>query len=171
MPYNTTEKVKEYLERTKEHRAEVYKKYTKRKRKHLNKIKLEWKKNNMNKTKIYGERYRNKNREKIRERLKLYALKNPEKIKLHRLKCSLKKRYKLTLDQYNEMYSKQKSKCGICGIHESKITKKLNIDHNHRTGKARELLCQKCNVALSYFENFDSKPFLEYLNKHREKLN
>jgi hypothetical protein len=141
MPHNTVEKRKEYLLRTKD------------------------------KVKLRSERYRNKNREKIRERLKLYALKNPEKIKLHRLKCSLKKRYKLTLDQYNEMYRKQESKCGICGIHESKITKKLNIDHDHRTGKARELLCQKCNVALSYFENFDSTPFLEYLKKHREKLN
>ena len=123
------------------------------------------------KVKLRSERYRNKNREKIKERLRLFVLNNPDKIKLHRLKCSLKKRYKLTLDQYNEMYRKQESKCGICGIHESKITKKLNIDHNHKTGKARELLCQKCNVALSYFENFDSKPFLEYLNKHREKLN
>ena len=141
MPHNTVEKRKEYLLRTKD------------------------------KVKLRSERYRNKNREKIKERLRLFVLNNPEKIKLHRLKCSLKKRYKLTLDQYNEMYRKQESKCGICGIHESKITKKLNIDHNHKTGKARELLCQKCNVALSYFENFDSKPFLEYLNKHREKLN
>ena len=141
MPHNTVEKRKEYLLRTKD------------------------------KVKLRSERYRNKNREKIKERLRLFVLNNPDKIKLHRLKCSLKKRYKLTLDQYNEMYRKQESKCGICGIHESKITKKLNIDHNHKTGKARELLCQKCNVALSYFENFDSKPFLEYLNKHREKLN
>ena len=141
MPHNTVEKRKEYLLRTKD------------------------------KVKLRSERYRNKNREKIKERLRLFVLNNPDKIKLHRLKCSLKKRYKLTLDQYNEMYRKQESKCGICGIDESKITKKLNIDHNHKTGKARELLCQKCNVALSYFENFDSKPFLEYLNKHREKLN
>lgn len=141
MPYNTIEKRKEYILKTKD------------------------------KVKLRSERYRNKNREKIRERLKLYALKNPEKIKLAKLKQSLKKRYKITLDEYNEMYRKQENKCGICQIHESKLTKKLNIDHNHRTGKARELLCQKCNIALSYFENFDIKPFMEYLNKHKEKLN
>ena len=132
---------------------------------------FEYREKNREQLKLIAKRYREKNREKIKKRLKLFVLNNPDKIKLHRLKCSLKKRYKLTLDQYNEMYRKQESKCGICGIHESKITKKLNIDHNHKTGKARELLCQKCNVALSYFENFDSKPFLEYLNKHREKLN
>jgi hypothetical protein len=141
MPHNTIEKRKEYILRTKD------------------------------KVKLRSERYRNKNREKIRERLKLYALKNPEKIKLAKLKQSLKKRYKITLDEYNEMYRKQENKCGICQIHESKLTKKLNIDHDHRTGKARELLCQKCNIALSYFENFDIKPFMEYLNKHKEKLN
>jgi len=77
----------------------------------------------------------------------------------------------LTIEEYNEMYRKQESKCGICGIHENQLTKKLNIDHDHKTGKARELLCQKCNVALSYFENFDIKPFIEYLKKHKEKLN
>ena len=132
---------------------------------------FEYREKNREKLKLISRRYREKNRSRIRKRLKLYALKNPEKIKLAKLKQSLKKRYKITLDQYNEMYRKQENKCGICKIHESKLTKKLNIDHDHRTGKARELLCQKCNIALSYFENFDIKPFMEYLNKHKEKLN
>jgi len=132
---------------------------------------IEYREKNREQLKLNARRYREKNRSKIKKRLKLFVLNNPEKIKLHRLKCSLKKRYKLTLDQYNEMYRKQESKCGICGIHENQITKKLNIDHDHRTGKSRELLCQKCNIALSYFENFDIKPFMEYLNKHKEKLN
>jgi hypothetical protein len=30
-------------------------------------------------------------------------------------------------------------------------------------------LCNECNVALAAFENFDNKPFLEYLNKHKRK--
>ena len=127
--------------------------------------------NNLEKNKLIAKRYREKNKEKLKERFKLYKLNNPEKIKLAYRKNALKKRYKLTIEEYNEMYHKQESKCAICEIHESKLTKKLNIDHNHKTGKSRELLCQKCNVALSYFENFDSKPFLEYLNKHRKKLN
>ena len=132
---------------------------------------IEYREKNREQLKLNARKYREKNKSKIKKRLKLYALKNPGKIKLAKIKQSLKKRYKITLDQYNEMYRKQESKCGICGIHESNITKKLNIDHDHRTGKARELLCQKCNIALSYFENFDIKPFMEYLNKHKEKLN
>jgi len=127
--------------------------------------------NNLEKNKLIAKRYREKNKEKLKERFKLYKLNNPEKIKLAYRKNALKKRYKLTIEEYNEMYRKQESKCGICGIHENQITKKLNIDHDHRTGKSRELLCQKCNIALSYFENFDIKPFMEYLNKHKEKLN
>jgi len=127
--------------------------------------------NNLEKNRLIAKRYREKNKEKIKERFKLYKLNNPEKIKLAYRKNALKKRYKLTIEEYNEMYRKQESKCGICGIHENQLTKKLNIDHDHKTGKARELLCQKCNVALSYFENFDSKPFIEYLNKYKEKLN
>jgi hypothetical protein len=127
--------------------------------------------NNLEKNRLIAKRYREKNKEKIKERFKLYKLNNPEKIKLAYRKNALKKRYKLTIEEYNEMYRKQESKCGICGIHENQLTKKLNIDHDHKTGKARELLCQKCNVALSYFENFDIKPFIEYLKKHKEKLN
>jgi hypothetical protein len=127
--------------------------------------------NSLEKNRLIAKRYREKNKEKLKERFKLYKLNNPEKVKLAYRKNVLKKRYKLTIEEYNEMYRKQESKCGICGIHESKLTKKLNIDHDHKTGKARELLCQKCNVALSYFENFDSNPFLEYLKKYREKLN
>ena len=127
--------------------------------------------NNLEKNRLIAKRYREKNKEKLKERFKLYKLNNPEKIKLAYRKNALKKRYKLTIEEYNEMYRKQESKCGICGIHENQLTKKLNIDHDHKTGKARELLCQKCNVALSYFENFDIKPFIEYLKKHKEKLN
>ena len=127
--------------------------------------------NNLEKNRLIAKRYREKNKEKLKERFKLYKLNNPEKVKLAYRKNVLKKRYKLTIEEYNEMYRKQESKCGICGIHESKLTKKLNIDHDHKTGKARELLCQKCNIALSYFENFDSNLFLEYLKKYREKLN
>ncbi len=132
---------------------------------------LEYREKNREKLKLIAKRYREKNKNKIKKRLKLYALKNPEKIKLAYRKNALKKRYKLTIEKYNEMFKKQEGKCAICKIHEKELNKVLFVDHNHKTNKARELLCHKCNVALSYFENYDNKPFIEYLKKHREKLN
>lgn len=52
----------------------------------------------------------------------------------------LKEQYGLTLDQHNDMIKTQAGLCAICGK-----KKKLNIDHNHKTGQVRELLCRNCN--------------------------
>lgn len=39
----------------------------------------------------------------------------------------------------------QGGKCGICGKHESHFTRKLAVDHNHKTNQVRGLLCFRCN--------------------------
>ena len=46
------------------------------------------------------------------------------------------------------MLEKQKSLCAICGVSDS--ISKLFVDHNHQTGKVRELLCSKCNAAIGF---------------------
>jgi hypothetical protein len=120
-------------------------------------------------------KYREDNKEKIKERrqskLSYYKKYKPDELKIKYKRNSLKKRYGITFEEYNEMFNKQEGKCGICKTPQIEIKKVFCVDHNHKTGKVRELLCQKCNVTLSYFENYDSKPYIEYLNKHKEKLN
>jgi len=120
-------------------------------------------------------KYREDNKEKIKERrqskLSYYKKYKPDELKIKYKRNSLKKRYGITFEEYNEMFNKQEGKCGICKTLQIEIKKVFCVDHNHKTGKVRELLCQKCNVTLSYFENYDSKPYIEYLNKHKEKLN
>jgi hypothetical protein len=39
----------------------------------------------------------------------------------------------------------QAGKCGVCGRHESEFKSKLAVDHNHKTGQVRGLLCYRCN--------------------------
>jgi phage host-nuclease inhibitor protein Gam len=39
-------------------------------------------------------------------------------------------------------------KCHICGVHESELTKRLHMDHDHETGAFRGWLCWRCNSLL-----------------------
>ncbi len=73
-------------------------------------------------------------------------------------------KYRLNEDQYAEMIAASRGRCAIC----NKPTEKLVIDHDHGTGKVRELLCVSCNVGIGNL--CDSIPILEaaiaYLKKH-----
>jgi len=155
MPYNSLEKLKAYKEKTRDHR---------------NKIKKIWLQKNPDKLKAMTKRYYDKHRDKLIIMSKKYAEKNPDKPKTYKRKYQLKQ-YNITLDDYNLMFEKQEGRCAICQKHQNELSKTLCVDHDHKTNKVRQLLCHTCNVTLSYFENFDSKPFMEYLNKHKEKLN
>ncbi len=68
-------------------------------------------------------------------------------------------KYGLTKEQYDEMKKEQKGKCAICGK-----TKKLVIDHDHRNGKVRKLLCNQCNVGIGLLQ--DSPDILEIAKKY-----
>jgi hypothetical protein len=61
------------------------------------------------------------------------------------------KKFGLTLGELDVMYARQDSKCAICGITEQEHGKYLAIDHCHRTGKVRGLLCMPCNTGLGNF--------------------
>jgi hypothetical protein len=85
-------------------------------------------------------------------------------------RSKLKTKYGITLEEYKEKLLKQQHKCSICGIDEAEETSSLCVDHDHATGKVRDLLCSKCNVGLGMFkENIETlASAISYLNKHRE---
>ena len=58
------------------------------------------------------------------------------------------KRYGLTKEDYRDKIKKQNNKCSIC----KKELTSAKVDHCHKTGKVRDLLCHKCNVHLGYVE-------------------
>lgn len=92
---------------------------------------------------------------------------------IRKTKAFLKKKYKITYDQYLELLKHQKNRCGVCGSldHYNKRTGNLLltffIDHDHNTGKVRGLLCSPCNHALGLFkDNIKSlKNAVAYLEK------
>lgn len=57
------------------------------------------------------------------------------------------KKYGVTAKKLRKMMKKQGGKCAIC-----RRKTKLVVDHDHRTGKVRGLLCVPCNVGLTTYE-------------------
>lgn len=74
-----------------------------------------------------------------------------------------KVKYNITPKEREKMYADQNGRCVICD--KSVDYFKINTDHNHETGKVRGLLCQKCNMGLSYLENIrwnkDARKYLK----------
>lgn len=85
-----------------------------------------------------------------------------------------KRKYNISLIDYEDMLVKQNGVCAVCGGVET--NSRLNhfcVDHNHDTGEVRALLCSQCNLLLGKFENnldlFDK--FIEYLSIYSRKEN
>ena len=81
---------------------------------------------------------------------------NPEKVKLTKRKNMLKK-YGVTIESYDQMLSKQNHSCNICLKHESEFDIRLSVDHCHKTGRVRGLLCQACNTMLGKWKDDKEK--------------
>lgn len=81
-------------------------------------------------------------------------------------KSNLKITHNLLLDGFNKLFEAQQGKCKICGTTESgrKGSKELHVDHCHKTGKIRGLLCKNCNNALGYAK--DNIKILEDMIKY-----
>lgn len=58
------------------------------------------------------------------------------------------KTYGLTIEQYEALYEAQGGVCYICR-RANGATKKLAVDHDHRTGFVRGLCCGPCNSTLA----------------------
>lgn len=69
------------------------------------------------------------------------------------------RRYGITEAAYNKLLAEQGGVCKICGRPPTKgVSKVLQVDHDHKSGSIRGLLCHGCNVGLSGFE--DNRDFL-----------
>jgi hypothetical protein len=69
-----------------------------------------------------------------------------------KLRSHLKHTYNLELEDYYQMVVEQDNKCYLCGEEPSDVYGRLVVDHCHKTGKVRKLLCRMCNIHLSKIE-------------------
>lgn len=66
----------------------------------------------------------------------------------------IKSMYGITMEEYNSILKSQNGGCYICGAKTAnKRTKNLCVDHCHKTGKVRGLLCHHCNKGLGFFKD------------------
>lgn len=79
------------------------------------------------------------------ERAKLWRLADPERTKQLYRRVNLKRKFGLTLDQYQQLLEKQNYCCAVCLKHQDSFKMKLAVDHDHKTMFIRGLLCNYCN--------------------------
>lgn len=75
----------------------------------------------------------------------------PESIALLRRNWEIRKKYGLTPDDYDALLASQGGVCAICRGAPAK--RPFAVDHCHRTGRVRGLLCNRCNVAIGNFRD------------------
>jgi len=101
-----------------------------------------------------NKRYYEGNSEKIKERATNWNRMNKEKRKIITMNSNWKVSGIMmngsffTYEDYNKMFNEQSGCCKICNKHQADLSKTLSVDHNHETGEARGLLCQRCNTIL-----------------------
>lgn len=133
--------------------------------------------------KLADKKYYEKNKEKLKEYQKQYHEKNPEYMKEYRAKNAeeiaigqkvindkwrannkekkkeldrdshLKRKYNISIEDYDKMLDKQNHSCKICNTHVSKLDKRLYVDHCHITGNVRGLLCHNCNTGIGHLRD------------------
>ncbi|KKN10331.1 hypothetical protein LCGC14_1037690 [marine sediment metagenome] len=105
--------------------------------------------------KYYGKN----NKEKRNERGRKWRKNNPELAKYYDKKGRYKKLYGLTLEQVAKLKNINDNACWICNK-----KGRLFIDHCHKTGKIRGILCPICNTYLGRIK--DDINIIEKLKKY-----
>ena len=75
---------------------------------------------------------------------------NPDKELLRKRKIDLRTKYNMTIEEYNQMYLDQGGKCKVCP---REVKRTLHLDHCHKTGIVRGLLCEACNHTLGFAQD------------------
>lgn len=62
----------------------------------------------------------------------------------------LRRTYGITLAERDEMLAQQGGRCAMC--RGERHGARWHVDHDHKTGKVRSILCHRCNVNLGAYE-------------------
>jgi hypothetical protein len=113
---------------------------------------------------LNSRNWNKKNKEYKSKYDKEYRIKNPVD-KDEKYYKSILRNLGITKEDYLGLIKKSNNKCNICGKHPYE-NKRLHLDHCHKTGKVRGVLCTRCNW---YLHTVEKNPNI--LNIIKEYLN
>ena len=160
-----SEKAKDYYSENKDKILECQKEYHSENRDKSLERSKKYYYENKDKISEKKKEYYFENRDKRLEQMKDYYHENRERKKCLRLQ----RKYGITLDEYNQMFTDQNGCCAICGKHNKEKTRSLAVDHDHETGEVRELLCTSCNTSLGLLQENEEilLSMLAYIRRHK----
>jgi hypothetical protein len=114
----------------------------------------------------YARKFYKIHKELCDKRSRRWRTENPEKT--HAIWRKFK--YKITEEEFNKILKLQNNKCAIC---KKDFLKTPRVDHDHKTGGIRGLLCEKCNFLLGLcnedvFILKEAIKYLKYTNIEKE---
>ena len=109
-----------------------------------------------------NKKYQQSHKDLVNKNARLWKQKNPEKVK----ETGLKQKYKISLKEWKCLWDNQEGKCAICGKYFNS-TSNAYVDHDHKNGKVRGLLCLRHNLGIGTFDDNIDLLFkaIEYLGK------
>ena len=107
----------------------------------------EFRKQQSERSKKYYRKNLARKKEYNRAYTKRWQEENPERYKQYQRDYHLLSSYGLTFEEYQQMLQEREDKCDIC----KQVMSKPHVDHCHKTGEIRGLLCAECNHGLGKF--------------------
>ncbi len=90
--------------------------------------------------------------EKSKLRSRKWRADHPDLVQQRSRSYMLKYNYGITIQEYDKILAEQNGVCAICGSSETGWKYPwFHVDHCHKTGKVRGLLCQRCNPGIGIF--------------------
>ncbi len=101
-------------------------------------------------TRASSDKWSKENKDRSTKRKREWYRRNSDK----QLDTFLIREYGITIDDYRDLLDSQNGSCAIC--HKTNDDGvRLSVDHDHKTGRVRGLLCRTCNWAVGFL--YDDK--------------
>jgi hypothetical protein len=124
---------------------------------------------NKGKKKAWHARWMKNNPEKLAAMRKAYRERRRDHLKTVSRRNHLRREYGLTPAQYDALLASQQGRCAVCSTDDPAPLACLCVDHCHKTGAVRGLLCFNCNVSIGRMRDDPEllKAAITYLEKSR----